>query len=214
MENGKFLELLQKEGLVVVVRGKSREDAVKTAEACVKGGVRLIEITFTVPDADWVIAECKNLLSKDGAVIGAGTVLSVDNARKAIKAGAEFEVSPCLDEGVMKYVNDENVAFAPGILTPTELVKANENGAKVVKLFPGDVAKPEGLKALLGPFPSAKIMPTGGVSYDNLEAWFKAGAVAVGAGGNLTKDAKSGNFDAVTAEAARWIEKIKEIKGI
>lgn len=211
MNSNDFVKVLEKEKLVVVVRGKSVDDAIKTAKACVDGGVRLIEITFTVPEADLVIFECRKALSASGAIIGAGTVLSIADAEKALDAGADFVVSPCLDETVTKYVIEKSVAYIPGILTPTEYVRAKAYGAQAVKLFPGDVAKPEGLKALLGPFPSAKIMPTGGVAFDNLEQWFKSGAIAVGAGSNLTKGAKVGDFDGVTCEAQKWIKKIKEI---
>ncbi len=206
-----FLTLIEREKLVVVVRGKSVDEAKKIVQACYEGGVKIIEITFTVPNADLLIAELKKQMKDTDAVIGAGTVLNKQTADKAISAGADFIVSPHLDLDLQTYVQQKGIAYTPGVLTPSEYVSAVSNNASLVKLFPGDVAKPEGLKALLGPFPNAKIMPTGGVSYENLDRWFSCGAVAVGAGGNLTKGAKEGNFKEIIAEAKRWLQKIKEI---
>src|SRR5574344_1446428 len=206
-----FLTLIEREKLVVVVRGKSVDEAKKIVQACYEGGVKIVEITFTVPNADLLIAELKKQMKDTDAVIGAGTVLDKQTADKAISAGADFIVSPHLDLDLQTYVQQKGIAYTPGVLTPSEYVSAVSNNASLVKLFPGDVAKPEGLKALLGPFPNAKIMPTGGVSYENLDKWFSCGAVAVGAGGNLTKGAKEGNFKEITAEAKRWLQKIQEI---
>lgn len=212
MNNKEFLLRLKTERLVAVIRGKSADEAIRTAEACAKGGVRIIEITFTVPEAEKLIAAMvKNF---GGFVtVGAGTVLNEETAKLALDAGAEFVVSPHLDEKLVGRVLKQGVACVPGILSPSELVRAFAAGAEIVKLFPGDVAKPEGLKALRAPFPDAAIMPTGGVAYDNLDKWFAAGAVAVGAGGNLTSAAKIGDYEAVKREAERWIERISAVKG-
>lgn len=211
MNNKEFARLLQNEGLVAVIRGKSADEGSKIVDACYLGGVVCMEITFTVPSAEKLIAEVAEKYDGTDMVVGAGTVLNIEMAEKALRAGAEFIVSPCYDKSLQDYMNERQIAYAPGILTPTEYYQAVCGGAEIVKLFPGDVARPEGLKAIRGPFPDAKIMPTGGVSYDNLDAWFQAGAVAVGAGGNLTKGAKTGDYDAVRKEAVKWTLKIKEI---
>lgn len=213
MKSEEFLKQLKEHALVVVVRGKSVEEAKKTVDACYAGGVRLVEITFTVPNAEVLIAEVKKAYEGKNLIVGAGTVLDIETAKIAIEVGAEFIVSPMLSEDIIRYCNNLGVACTPGILTPTELLSALRAGAGVLKLFPGDIAKPAGLKALKGPFPNINIMPTGGVSYDNLNDWFSAGAVAVGAGSNLTAGAKKGDFAAVTEDCKKWIIKINEIRG-
>jgi 2-dehydro-3-deoxyphosphogluconate aldolase/(4S)-4-hydroxy-2-oxoglutarate aldolase len=212
MNNKEFLEKLKENGLVVVVRGNSREQAMETIRACYKGGIKLIEVTFTVPNADELIRQVSNEYKND-LIVGAGTVLNVKTARLAIDAGAQFVVSPNLNLELIEFCKKENIAYSPGILTPTELSVALDNGSEVIKLFPGDIARPEGLKALKGPFPNANIMTTGGVSFDNMISWFKAGAIAVGAGSNLTMKAKTGDYIGVTEDAKMWVNRISEIKG-
>jgi Entner-Doudoroff aldolase len=211
MNNAEFYEKLKEHGLVVVVRAPSVEEGLKIVRACKLGGIRLIEITFTVPRAEQLIVAAKEEFG-DELVIGAGTVLSVQTAKIALLSGADFIVSPNLNLKLLEFSKKNGIAYTPGVLTPTEVVTAIEGGAKVLKLFPGDIAKPAGLKALRGPFPDIKIMPTGGVSFDNLEDWFKAGAVAVGAGSNLTAKAKSGDFTGVAEDAARWVERIIQLR--
>ena len=152
-----FLTLIEREKLVVVVRGKSVDEAKKIVQACYEGGVKIVEITFTVPNADLLIAELKKQMKDTDAVIGAGTVLDKQTADKAISAGADFIVSPHLDLDLQTYVQQKGIAYTPGVLTPSEYVSAVSNNASLVKLFPGDVAKPEGLKALLGHSPTQKL---------------------------------------------------------
>lgn len=212
MDNKEFLNVLSEYGLVVVVRAPSVEEGLKIVRACKKGGIKLVEITFTVPRAEQLIAAAKSEFGND-LIIGAGTVMSVQTAKVALLSGADFVVSPNLNLKLLEFSQKNKLAYTPGVLTPTEAVTAMEGGAEVLKLFPGDIAQPKGLKALRGPFPNIKIMPTGGVSFDNLEEWFSAGAIAVGAGSNLTAKAKSGDFDGVAEDAARWVEKINLIRG-
>ena len=128
-------------------------------------------------------------------------------------AGAQFIVAPSLNTDTIRLCNRYCVPCVPGIGTASELQQALEAGAGLVKLFPGDVYKPSGLKALKGPFPQADIMPTGGVSADNVQEWFKAGAVAVGAGSFLTAGAKRGDYEEVTRTARAFADKVKQIKG-
>ena len=175
-------------------------------------GVKLIEVTFTVPGADRLIAELCSRYGDD-VIVGAGSVLDPETARAAILAGAKFVFSPALNLDTIKLCNRYAVAVVPGVFSPTEAVAALEAGVNLVKLFPGDVAGPKGLKALKGPLPQLDIMPTGGVNLDNIADWFKAGAYAVGAGSFLTKGAASGDFGAVENTARELVAKIAAVRG-
>ena len=213
MEKYRIYQAIKQEGVVVVIRGKSVEQAIKTVDACYKGGIKIIEVTFTVPRADEIISKLSEKYAGTDMVIGAGTVLDPETARIAMLAGAKFIVSPSLNVDTIKMCNRYGIPMMSGIMTPTEAQTAMEYGVDILKMFPGDIAKPAGLKALKGPFPQANIMPTGGVSNDNVEEWFKAGAYAVGAGSFLTKDANDGNYDKVESTCKAFVEKVKAIIG-
>ena len=181
--------LIEKNRLAAVIRG-GFDEAVETAARLVGAGIKLLEVTFTVPRADEVIKELSlRYGTDDGISVGAGTVLDAETARIAILSGAEFIVSPGLSIDVIKTFNRYSAAVIPGIATATELMSALEYGADFVKLFP---ANREVLKALKGPFPNVQFMATGGITEDNLKDWFSSGASAVGAGSNLT--AKGANI--------------------
>lgn len=213
MEKYRIYETIEKLGVVAVIRGDSLDTAVKTVDACYKGGIKIIEVTFTVPGADSLIKSLTEKYKGSDMVIGAGTVLDPETARIAILAGAKFVVSPSLNIETIKMCNRYGIPVMTGVMTPTEAQTAMEYGVEVLKLFPGDIAKPAGLKALKGPFPHANIMPTGGVSAENVEEWFKAGAFAVGAGSFLTKDAKTGDYDKVTAVCKAFVDKVQSVIG-
>lgn len=213
MEKYRIYETIEKLGVVAVIRGDSLDTAVKTVDACYKGGIKIIEVTFTVPGADSLIKSLSEKYKGSDMVIGAGTVLDPETARIAILAGAKFVVSPSLNIETIKMCNRYGIPVMTGVMTPTEAQTAMEYGVDVLKLFPGDIAKPAGLKALKGPFPHANIMPTGGVSAENVEEWFKAGAFAVGAGSFLTKDAKTGDYDKVTAVCKAFVDKVQSVIG-
>ena len=213
MEKYRIYETIEKLGVVAVIRGDSLDTAVKTVDACYKGGIKIIEVTFTVPGADSLIKSLTEKYKGSDMVIGAGTVLDPETARIAILAGAKFVVSPSLNIETVKMCNRYGIPVMTGVMTPTEAQTAMEYGVDVLKLFPGDIAKPAGLKALKGPFPHANIMPTGGVSAENVEEWFKAGAFAVGAGSFLTKDAKTGDYDKVTAVWKAFVDKVQSVIG-
>ncbi|MDE5549465.1 MAG: bifunctional 2-keto-4-hydroxyglutarate aldolase/2-keto-3-deoxy-6-phosphogluconate aldolase [Clostridia bacterium] len=213
MEKYRIYQAVKQEGIVVVIRGKSVEQAIKTVDACYKGGIKIIEVTFTVPRADEIISKLTEKYAGTDMIIGAGTVLDPETARIAMLAGARFIVSPSLNVETIKMCNRYGIPMMSGIMTPTEAQTAMEYGVDILKMFPGDIAKPAGLKALKGPFPHANIMPTGGVSSDNVEEWFKAGAYAVGAGSFLTKDANDGNYDKVESTCKAFVEKVKGILG-
>ncbi len=202
-------------GVVAVVRADSTEEAIRTSEACVKGGIKGIEVTFTVKDADKVIKELTEVYKdSEDVVIGAGTVLDAATARIAILAGADFVVSPCFDEETAKLCNLYQVPYMPGCMTITEMKKALEFGSDIVKLFPGSAFGPDFVKAVKVPLPQVNIMPTGGVSLDNIDQWIKNGCVAVGVGGNLVAPAKTGDYEQVTAYAKQYVKKVKEARGM
>ncbi len=206
-------QTIKKQGVVVVIRGNDLQEAIKTVEACYRGGIKVIEVTFTVPRADELINILVEKYAGSDMLVGAGTVLDPETARIAMLAGAQFIVSPSLNVDTIKMCNRYGVPVMSGVMTPTEAQTAMEYGVDILKLFPGDIAKPAGLKALKGPFPNANIMPTGGVSQDNVEEWFKVGAYAVGAGSFLTKDAKTGDFDKVEKTCRAFVEKVQSIIG-
>jgi len=196
-------------GLVAVVRADSADQAVLITEACIKGGVAAIEITFTVPGAVEVIKELSRLYGSGKIIIGAGTVMDPETARAAILAGAQYIVSPYLNKEMVKLCNRYQVACMPGAMTIKEVVECMESGADIVKIFPGELFGPAIIKAIKGPIPYAPLMPTGGVSLENVADWIKAGAEAVGVGGNLTAGAKKGDYDSIATIAAQYIEKIR-----
>ena len=209
MDKLKVISKIKEAGVVAVVRASSAEQAIKITDACIKGGVPAIELTVTVPGANRVIEELAQHYSEDEIILGAGTVLDAETARIAILAGAQYIVSPYYDEATIRLCNRYAVPCMPGCMTIHDVVKSLEMGCDIIKLFPGDVFGPQMVKDIKGPIPQANIMPTGGVSADNVEEWIKAGVVAVGAGSSLTKGAKTGDYDAITAEAKKFVENIK-----
>lgn len=208
----KIISRIKDVGLVAVVRAESSEQATKITEACIKGGVAAIEITFTVPGAHEVIKELSSKYSDEEIIIGAGTVMDAETARTAILSGARYVVSPYLNVDTVKLCNRYQIACMPGAMTIKEVVECMEAGADIVKVFPGELFGPKIIKAIKGPIPYAPLMPTGGVSLDNVAEWIKAGAVAVGAGGSLTAGAKKGDYDSITNIGREFIEKIKEAR--
>ena len=196
-------------GVVAVVRASNEKEAIDIASACIKGGIVGIEVTFTVPGADQVIKALNETFKGDALLVGAGTVLDVVTARVAILAGAKFIVSPSFDKEVAEVCNLYQVPYMPGCFTITEMVTAMKAGVDVIKVFPGSAATPSYIKAVKGPLPQANLMPTGGVSLDNCGEWIKAGCVAVGVGGELTKPAKTGNFEEVTRLAKEFVSRVQ-----
>ncbi|MCD6551440.1 bifunctional 4-hydroxy-2-oxoglutarate aldolase/2-dehydro-3-deoxy-phosphogluconate aldolase [Thermotoga sp.] len=201
-------ELLKKHRIIAVMRASSVEEAKEKALAVFEGEVRLIEITFTVPDADSAIREI-SFLKKKGAVVGAGTVTSVEQCKRAIESGAEFIVSPHLDEEISRFCKEKGVFYMPGVMTPTEIVKAMKLGHRILKLFPGELLGTRFVRAMRGPFPEIKFVPTGGVNLDNVCEWFEAGVLAVGVGSALVK----GTPNEVREKARKFIEKIRGCTG-
>lgn len=195
---------LQQAGLVAVVRAASAGDAVRVSEALADGGVRAVEVAFTTPDAAAAIATLAERLA-GRALVGAGTIVRPSDADAAIDAGAAFLVSPGFDAELVDHVRAAGRAILPGAATPTEVMAAVRHGVSALKLFPGSLGGPEHLRALRGPFPDVRFMPTGGVSLATVPAWFEAGAFAVGVGGLLAPPRlRDGDDDrAAVAAAAR-----------
>ena len=210
MEKLRVLTRITESGVVAVVRADSKEEAILIAEACVKGGLSIIEITFTIRDAETVIKELDaHFVSQQEVIIGAGTVLDATTARIAILAGAKFIVSPCFDEQTARICNLYQVPYMPGCMTITEMKHALGHGVDIIKLFPGDTFGPEFVKAVKAPLPQVNIMPTGGVNLDNIEQWIKNGCVAVGIGGNLIAPSKTGEYEKITENARQYVQRVK-----
>ncbi|WP_041083235.1 bifunctional 2-keto-4-hydroxyglutarate aldolase/2-keto-3-deoxy-6-phosphogluconate aldolase [Thermotoga profunda] len=202
-----IVEKIIDSGIVAVIRADSPSKAVEMCRACREGGIVAIEVTFSVPHAVEVIQQIDKEMG-DQILLGAGTVLDPYTAKIAIEAGAKYIVAPNLSEETALLCNKHRVPYIPGVLTPTEIVKALELGVPLIKLFPASAVGPSYIKAIHGPLPQAKIMPTGGVELENVKEWIKAGAVAVGIGGGLTKGTK----DQIVEKAKKFVQLVKEAK--
>ena len=206
MEKEKVLAKIKEQGIVAVVRGKDEADGVKIAEACIAGGVKIIELAFTTPRAHECIKALADKYKDDkDVIIGAGTVLDAITARIAILEGAQFIVSPAFDLDTIKLCNKYRVASMPGTSTLAGVLEALEAGADVIKIFPGEIMGVKMIKAVHGPIPQAQMMPTGGVNLENVGEWLKAGCIAVGTGGSLTAPAKKGDYAGVTKNAEAFV---------
>jgi 2-dehydro-3-deoxyphosphogluconate aldolase/(4S)-4-hydroxy-2-oxoglutarate aldolase len=211
----KRMEIIQKmveSGVVAVIRAESKEQGIKIIEAVKAGGIKALEITMTVPGAIDIIKELSEVYKDEDVIIGAGTVLDPETARACILAGAKYIVSPSLNPETVKLCNRYRVPVMPGVMTMKEALEALELGAEVIKVFPGNAFGPSIIKAFKGPIPQGNYMPTGGVNLGNVKDWIEAGAVAVGTGGDLTKGAKTGDYELVTETAKKFIEAVKEAR--
>jgi 2-dehydro-3-deoxyphosphogluconate aldolase/(4S)-4-hydroxy-2-oxoglutarate aldolase len=207
------LNRVLKTGIIAILRFASSDQLTSVARALFEGGIDIIEVTFTVPRALDVLAAVKLDLG-DRVLLGAGTVLDPETARAALLAGAEFIVSPSLNPEVIRLCHRYDKVVMPGAFTPTEILSAWEAGADVVKVFPCDSVGPAYLKALRGPFPQIRLMPTGGVTLETLPAFIKAGACAVGVGGSLVEQQaiRDGNFARLRDLAAQYVEALKTVR--
>ena len=198
-------------GIVPVVRAATVEDATRAVEAICAGGIPILEITMTVPNATSVI---RHVVREHGnsALIGAGTVTTGEQAEQCIRAGAEFLVSPGMSTHVLAVAQACAKLAIPGALTPTELMHAQDNGAKLIKIFPcGNVGGAKYLQSLRGPFPNVALIPTGGVSASNATDYIAAGAFALGVGGDLINAAalREGNLAKITQAAHELVEAVR-----
>lgn len=210
----KNLEHLVACGVIPVVRAKSSEEALRVVEAVRKGGIDIIEITMTVPNAIGVIQTIAKE-SGQGILLGAGTVLDAETARACILAGAEFIVGPCFDEQLIKVCKRYSKMVIPGAVTPTEIVRAWEEGADLVKIFPAQqLGGPDYIKAIKAPLPQILFNPTGGIDITNAADYIRAGASVVSVGSALIdKQALAeGKFEILTQKAKEFLKKVQEAR--
>jgi 2-dehydro-3-deoxyphosphogluconate aldolase/(4S)-4-hydroxy-2-oxoglutarate aldolase len=215
MEKRDVLNRMIAEGLIPVVRVSSAQEAVDVADALKEGGVSFIEITMSVPGA---IDTIKDLTKKyrDDIIMGAGTVLDPETGRAALLAGAQFIISPTLNLDLIQLAHRYSAVVIPGTATPTETLTAWNAGADMVKVFPAaQLGGPEYIKALRGPLPQILLVPTGGVNLQNAGAFIKAGATALGVGGELVdkKAVKEKKFNIITENTRAFLKAIKEARG-
>jgi 2-dehydro-3-deoxyphosphogluconate aldolase/(4S)-4-hydroxy-2-oxoglutarate aldolase len=208
MKKREIIQKITGTGVVAVIRADGEQQALRIAEACAKGGIAALEITYTVPGATRIIESLVKEYRGTDFIIGAGTVLDPETACAAVLAGAQYVVSPHLCPDVVRYCNRHAVPVMPGVMTTRDAVEALELGVDILKLFPGEAFGPKIIKAFKGPLPYAEFMPTGGVDLSNVAQWIEAGASAIGVGGKLTAPAASGDFAAVEANARAFVESV------
>jgi 2-dehydro-3-deoxyphosphogluconate aldolase/(4S)-4-hydroxy-2-oxoglutarate aldolase len=201
---------IEEVGIIPVVRAASVEEATRAVEAISAGGIPVVEITMTVPNAVSVIRE---VAKQHGAkvLVGAGTVITAEQAESCIRAGAEFLVSPGLSAPVLSVARASEKLAIPGALTPTELMNAHDQGARLVKIFPcGNVGGPKYLKSLKAPFPKAELIPTGGVNTANAAEFIAAGAFALGVGADLVDATalREGNLQKIITAAQELVQAV------
>lgn len=197
-------------GIVAILRASSSEHLTNVAKALFDGGIDVIEVTFTVPGALEILAAVKKELGSR-VLLGAGTVLDPETARAALFAGAEFIVAPSFNPDVVRLCKRYDKLVMPGGFTPTEILAAWEAGAPIVKVFPSDAVGPSYLKALKGPFPQIRLMPTGGVNLQTLAEFVRAGASAVGVGSSLVEPqaVRDRKWDRIRDLAAEYLQALK-----
>ncbi|MHA6483000.1 bifunctional 4-hydroxy-2-oxoglutarate aldolase/2-dehydro-3-deoxy-phosphogluconate aldolase [Paenibacillus sp. strain BS8-2] len=207
-----MLMKLREHKIVAILRGIEDSQADGAAQALIDGGIRMMEVTMNTEGATTIIERWRTKFGEE-AVIGAGTVLDVDYARRAIDAGAQFLISPNLDEEVIAYGQERGVAVWPGVMTPTEIVKAVKAGASAVKLFPMGTLGIGYLKEIRGPLDKVPILATGGVDLSNIKEYFAAGADAVGMGGKLLSLdwVREGRLDLVSERARQFTEVVQQL---
>ena len=200
-------------GVVAIVRLEDARALGRVATAIKNGGVDVIEFTMTTPGALDIISHCANEFG-DRVLLGAGTVLDAETARAAILAGARFLVSPTFNPRVVTTAHRYDVAVLPGVLSPTEMITAWEQGADLLKVFPATALGPQYLKDVLAPLPHLRLVPVGGVSLENTEAFIRAGAVAVAVGSNLVdkQAVKEGRWEVLTELARRFTQTVQDAR--
>jgi 2-dehydro-3-deoxyphosphogluconate aldolase / (4S)-4-hydroxy-2-oxoglutarate aldolase len=205
------LKLIHNVGLIPIVRTPSADDALRAAEAILASGIGIAEITMTVPNALSVVEQVAKRFG-DQVLLGAGTIVDAAACESALSAGAEFIVTPSLELDVVASAIRRDKACFPGALTPTEILAAWRAGADMVKVFPcGPVGGAKYIKAIKGPFPHIGLVPTGGVNLENAADLIRAGAAAVAVGSELVdlKALRSGNLEAITATAKKFLEAVR-----
>lgn len=213
MNRADQLDRILDAGIVAVVRAPDPAGLVEVIRALAAGGVTVSEVTLTVPNALDVVREAKRALG-DSVLLGAGTVLDPETCRAALLAGAEFIVSPTLNLDVIRLCRRYDKLVMPGAFTPTEILAAWEAGADIVKVFPADVVGETFFKAMRGPLPQVRLMPTGGVDLTNAADYLKAGACCLGIGSQLVdpKLVAAKAFDQLRELAARYVDVVRRAR--
>ena len=204
---------LKNQGIVAVIRGESLKEGIEVSKACIKGGLKAIEVAYTNSNASEIIKELTQIYSNnEDALIGAGTVLDESTARLAILSGAKYVVSPSFNKETAILCNRYSIPYIPGCMTIKEIVTALESGSEIIKLFPGSCFGKDYIGAIKAPLPQVSIMVTGGVNLDNITDWFKVDIDAVGIGGELNKLGSNGDFEKITEIASEYVRKVKEVR--
>jgi len=212
LNHDEVLECTLHDRLVAIIRLRHEAPLARVAEALIAGGIRALEFTLTSPGAVPAMTECRARFGDD-AIVGAGTVLNEEEARRCLDAGAQFLVSPGFDPAVVAMARERGALAMPGALTPTEIVTAWRAGADVVKVFPARSFGPRYIADILAPLPQVPLMPTGGIDETNVADYLRAGAVGVAVGGRLvTEDAvERADWDALTARARTLVTAVRQV---
>jgi 2-dehydro-3-deoxyphosphogluconate aldolase / (4S)-4-hydroxy-2-oxoglutarate aldolase len=211
MKKEEVLKEITSLGAIAVIRMNDCEKLNRVSEALLTGGISIIEITMTTPNALSIIENLSKTMGDD-LIVGVGTVMDAQTATDAINAGAQFVVSPYFKHEIIEVTKKLNIPVMPGAFTPTEIQTCYENGADIVKVFPADILGMAFFRAIKAPMPYLKLMPTGGVTLTNAGEWLKAGACAVGVGSALLdiKAIEENNFKKLTENAAILVRSIEE----
>jgi len=213
MTKNEQLSLITESGLVMIIRADKSLRINEAARALVDGGIRVLEVTVTTPNALALIRQLADELGEK-ALVGVGTVLDAETARAAILSGAEFLVCPVINPEVIAMANRYGKVVIPGAFTPTEIVAAQTAGADLIKIFPAEVLGPQYIKAVKAPLPQVQLVPTGGINLENIGAYLKAGAAALGVGGSLINRQMllEGRFKEITGLAEKFVAAVKEAR--
>ncbi|MBT2575147.1 bifunctional 2-keto-4-hydroxyglutarate aldolase/2-keto-3-deoxy-6-phosphogluconate aldolase [Bacillus sp. ISL-51] len=204
-----YQQLLE-EKVVAVVRGQNSHEAIQVSKAAISGGINAIELTYTTPEVEDVFKELRHM----DVLLGAGSVMDTETARHAILSGATFIVSSHFVKDIASLCNLYSVPYLPGCMSISDMASALEAGCDVMKLFPAITFDPSFIKSVNGPLPNVRIMPTGGISLNNMNDWLSAGAVAVGVGSDLTKAYQKGGYEAAVSLSREYVSKKSEYTGV
>jgi len=213
MRKQEVRSIIEKVGIVPVIRASSAEEALFAADCVAKGGVPIVEITMTVPGAVEVIRELVKAMPQ--VLVGAGTVLNEGSARQCADAGAQFLVTPGFNAPTVAAASELNLLIMVGALTPSEIMAASDSGADFIKIFPcGSMGGPKYIQALRGPFPKVPFVPTGGENLETAADYIRAGAAALGVGGEMiSRDAlKASNGDVISKLAALFVDLVRDAR--
>lgn len=204
------IDMMERQQLTVAVRTETPEEAYEAAASCIRGGIRLVEITFSVPEAAEVI---KKISRAEDVAVGAGTVLTVEDARNALRSGASYIVSPNLNENIVRFTKKEGAVSIPGACTPTEIYSAHRAGADIIKLFPFvEMGGLDFLKAIRGPFPFIRYMLSGGATLENISAYVAAKAAGILVGSAIIRRGlvKKKDWETIAGLARDFVRKVEE----